>query len=392
MFNFGGYLFMKRKNTNLVLMYLIVFMQGFIFYGPYATLYRAERGVSISQMFIIDAIFMAFTIFLEIPWGYFADKFGYRRTLIISNGVMLVSKVVFLYSFSFGSFLLERFLIAVSICGISGSDRALIYNCIEENEATKVFGKYEAAGTIGFLLASLISTFIVKVSLTATAVYTIPPYIIAFILTFFLSEIERENKGKESGLLSTLKEAVHNKSLLLLAVFYAIFTNMSHTVVIFLSQLKYKEIGIDIAYFGMITAFVHLSRVLSARAHVFENKFNTKKGLIFLSIITTVFIALLSFIAFKSLTIISMAIVAASVAMMVPIYSSIQNKQIGNANRATMLSCYAIIESVLAIGFNIIISIVTRISINFSIAITAGLGVIGFLILLRFIKLDKEKA
>lgn len=44
---------MKR---NIYLMYAIAFLQGMVFYGPVATLYRQSYGVSVFQITLIEGI------------------------------------------------------------------------------------------------------------------------------------------------------------------------------------------------------------------------------------------------------------------------------------------------------------------------------------------------
>ena len=44
---------MKR---NIYLMYAIAFLQGMVFYGPVATLYRQAQGVSVFQITLIESI------------------------------------------------------------------------------------------------------------------------------------------------------------------------------------------------------------------------------------------------------------------------------------------------------------------------------------------------
>lgn len=94
-------------------MNLIVFLQGFVFYAPIATVFRENRGISLSQIFLIESISMILIVVLEIPWGIFADKFGYKKTLIISNFIFFISKIIFFKANSFLMFLLERVLLAI---------------------------------------------------------------------------------------------------------------------------------------------------------------------------------------------------------------------------------------------------------------------------------------
>ncbi len=83
---------MKR---NLYILYAISFLQGMVFYGPIATLYRQAQGVSIFQITMIESISLALGILLEIPWGIVADKIGYRKTMIFCSVIYFASKIVF---------------------------------------------------------------------------------------------------------------------------------------------------------------------------------------------------------------------------------------------------------------------------------------------------------
>ena len=71
-----------RKNLNL--MYIISFLQGLIFYGPVSLIYKIQKGVSVKEAFFLEFFLLMITVFTEVLWGYFADKYGYKKTLIIS--------------------------------------------------------------------------------------------------------------------------------------------------------------------------------------------------------------------------------------------------------------------------------------------------------------------
>ena len=68
---------------NLRCMYVIALLQGMVFYGPIATLYREAQGVSIAQITLIESISLALCILLEVPWGILADKLGYKNTCLL---------------------------------------------------------------------------------------------------------------------------------------------------------------------------------------------------------------------------------------------------------------------------------------------------------------------
>ena len=70
---------------NIYLMYGISLLQGMVFYGPIATLYRQAAGVSVFEITLIESISLALCIALEMPWGVVADRIGYKNTLVISS-------------------------------------------------------------------------------------------------------------------------------------------------------------------------------------------------------------------------------------------------------------------------------------------------------------------
>lgn len=137
-----------KFNRSYFLLCIIALLQGFIFYGPIATVYRQYRGISIFDIFLIESIFMVLMILFEIPCEWFADRFGYKKTLVS----------------------------ALSLPVASGCDSALLYSSIYERQSEKAFGRYYSLSTLGFLLATPASTFITVVSMELTALLTIIPY------------------------------------------------------------------------------------------------------------------------------------------------------------------------------------------------------------------------
>lgn len=65
-----------KKNLYV---YSLALLQGMVFYGPIATLYRQAQGVTVFEITVIESISLALGILLEIPWGMIADKIGYRK-------------------------------------------------------------------------------------------------------------------------------------------------------------------------------------------------------------------------------------------------------------------------------------------------------------------------
>lgn len=145
---------MQKK--NIYLMYAISCLQGMVFYGPIATLYRQAQGVSVFEITLIESISLVLCLALELPWGIVADKIGYKKTMVFCCLLYLISKVIFWRAEGFPAFLLERILLSVVMAGLSGVDTSILYLSAAKENSQKVFGIYNGLGTAGLLLAAMV--------------------------------------------------------------------------------------------------------------------------------------------------------------------------------------------------------------------------------------------
>ncbi len=362
-------------------MYAIIFLQGFVFYGPVATLFRQARGLSMSEIFIIESISWALIILLEVPWGWISDKFGYKKTLIAVNTLFFISKIVFYTAHSFESFLIERIMLSVVLSGLSGCDTALIYASIRESHAQKVFGKYSAFGTLGFLIASVLSTFIVAVSLDYTALLTIFPYGLSVVMTLFLVEVKSESKEKSSVFMN-FKRAFSDKSVLLFVFSIALIIEVAQAVTVFLNQAQYLRSGIDPKYFGLIVAGIQCARLMSVKASVISKKLGNINAISVLVslIIGSCLLLILTTNPIFSVT--CVVIIALSMSVIGPIELDVKNKFIDGCDRATLLSMYSMVGGLIASVGNIIVGKAADQSLQHGLLICVFMSIVS-LVLLR---------
>ncbi len=358
-------------------MYLIVFFQGFVFYGPVSTIYRQGRGISIYQIFLIESVFWIVMIAFEIPWGWFADRYGYKKTLVISNLVFFISKIVFYKAFAFEMFLFERILLAIAISGLSGCDLALLYASTEENQSQKVFGRYNALATGGYLIACIISTIIVKYSIYKTAFFTTIPYGIAVVLTLFIKDVQVKI-NKRSKLKDSFRNAFSNKQMIVLVVSISLIREVFQAVSVFLSQLQYIRSGIDIKYFGIVAVIIQIVNLSSDRSHVLSNKFGKSKSIEALISAIIISCFLLIFTQNSIISVLLIVFVSGSMSLINPMMSEIQNKSIVTGDRATILSIYAMIGNVVAAIINPFIGKTADISVQTGFTTCVFIGVCGY--------------
>ena len=378
-----------NKKANVYIMYIIVFLQGFVFYGPIATLYRQNRNLSLSNMFLIESISWILMIIFEIPWGWFADKFGYKKTLIISNFIFFISKIVFYKANSFGMFFIERVLLAVSLAGISGCDIALIYSSVKQEESEKVFGIYNAFSTGGYLIASIIFSILVKQSMDSTAFWTIIPYAVAAVLTLFIKEVNVQQNEKPKFKQSLLI-AFKNKSIIILVISFALISEVVQVVGVFLNQSQYVRCGISIKYFGVLAVVMQIVRLSSIKAYKVSIKLGSNRSIQILYMIITICCTMLIFTSSATLTILSIIVICGSAAIISPIVLDIENRNISTASRATLLSVFAMFGDLTAAGANVIIGKTADISTSSAFITCVIMCICAYILLLVYKKNIKE--
>jgi len=375
---------------NISLLFAIIFLKGFVFYGPIATLYRQSQGLNLGQIFTIESICLAIMITLEIPWGWIADRIGYKKTLIISNGLFFISKIVFWKATGFYGFLMERIILAIAISGASGCDSAMLYKSCDSNQSDKIFSKYTMLSSFGFLLASALSTFMLKVSMETTTFFTIFPYAISFVLTLFLIDLPI-SKNENNSIFNHLKTAFSNTTIIYLVLASALMIEINQATTVFLNQDLYIKSGIPIHWFGPILIIIQCFRMLSGKTYKLTRKFGEFKVMIFLAITTTTLCIYLSLFSYMITSILGIIIIATCCSIMMPIVSNIQNQNIDSTNRATILSIYSMIMSLVGVPSNLIIGQFAKTSFKLGFVTCSIMGILMFICLIRFkIKLSTQ--
>lgn len=377
-----------NKMKNVYLMYAIIFLQGFVFYGPVATLFRQARGLSMSEIFIIESISWVVIIILEVPWGWISDRFGYKRTLIVVNTLFFLSKIVFYLAHSFESFLLERLILSVVLSGLSGCDTAIIYDSIDPSQAQKVFGRYSAFGTLGFMLASILSAFIIPISLDYTALFTIVPYGVSVVVTFFLREVKTDVSEK-TNIIQHFKSTLKDRSIWIFVFAVVLVVEVAQAVTVFLNQAQYIKSGIDPKYFGLIIALIQGVRLMSVKASGASRKLGDLRAIGLFIVLIIGGCLVLAYTNGPILIVLGVLIIALSISMIGPIEVDIKNKSILGKDRATILSIYSMVGGLLASAGNIIIGRVAEYSLRAGFLTCVAMSLVSLILLLVYSRYQK---
>ena len=278
---------MKR---NLWIMYAIALLQGMVFYGPIATLYRQAHGLTIFQITLIESISLALLILLEIPWGIIADKIGCRHTIIFCSALYLISKIIFWKADGFAGFL--------TVISYGG--------------------------------AAFLSLFLTDVRIHSVKKTDAEPFRV------------------------TIKKAMKNRSLLLFLIAAALLSETHQTITVFLNQLQYQKCGLSGSSIGLLFVAATLLGLLGFCSSSVTGRLGICSSLLlFCSMAAASCLTLAATrLAFPSAA--AILILRFSNTLFQPLLTEIQNRQIRTDNRATALSVNSMLLNSVAIGTNLV--------------------------------------
>lgn len=329
-------------------------------------------------------------IILEVPWGKLADKIGYKKILVIANLIYFLSKIVFYKADSFADFLLERVFLAAALSGLSGCDSAYLYNSLDdESLSDKVFSKYNFYATLGFLAASLSSALMLEISLESTVLFTIVAYGIALILSLFLDEVSKAEKTESVKM--NFKEVFANKSIILFIISITLISEIVQSITVYLNQNKYINCGIDIRNFGVILALSQIISLITGKSYYFKRILGERKYINILYLIILVATLILWRTTSAVVSVISVMSISLSDALFAPIVMEIENKSVITGDRATVLSIYSVIGSVVSAVINPLIGLGADYSLRTSFLLCSMLCVVALIAVNYYLARENSK-
>lgn len=177
--------------------HIMSFCNSLVFFAPVAILLRTTKGVTVSQFFLLQALLSIGIVLFEIPTGMLADRIGYKKTLLLSQIMLFVARVLFLIADSLGYFVIEAILEAISCCFISGTADAYLYEWCKQSRKEENFiqenARAKAWGTAGFLVSTVGYSILYKVtSLNGLVIATELATLVSIVSVMMMPESRKE--------------------------------------------------------------------------------------------------------------------------------------------------------------------------------------------------------
>jgi MFS family permease len=232
--NYSSSLEQNRKYVLvIVLAATIAFILSNLNFPPISKLVSDQFSLNNAQTGLVTSFFFIPYASMQIPGGYFADRFGSARSLFVATVIMALAPLLFVYGNSLNAIYASRAIAGASGGVVFPSMVRLLSQSFPRNELGRAMGLFGSANGAGQLAASsLLPLLIVGINwrppLIATLIYCL-------VTACFLILPVKWSGSRALGKASSLPVKVNVRGLFTRNMFALMFPNFASVAVTFAS-------------------------------------------------------------------------------------------------------------------------------------------------------------
>lgn len=345
---------MLSLRNNIRTYYLYSTFAQLIIVGPILVLYFIAKGLSFTEIFLIQSVASISIVIFEVPTGAIADKFGRKWSLLLGAFLAGVSLLLYVVGTEFLTFVIAEIIFSLGLALKSGADTALIYDSLKNLGSEKKFqeieGKAKSLSLYAQAIGSILAGFLYEINIHIPMIISIGFMFLTALITLYFNEPDIEEKEGKYGAryLDQIKESgkyiLNHAKIKSVILFSMVFYIFYRTGFWFFSPYM-ESVQIPVRYFGIIFFFFNITAALtSKRSHLIMQK-TKPRTLTFMA-----FLLIGSFLLLGSIKVWFgvFAILLQQIArgLYRPVITKYLNKHIRSDQRATILSFQSVATSI----------------------------------------------
>ncbi len=244
-----------------------------------------ERGLTLGEVLLFQAVYSAVVIASEIPTGMMADRWGRRLSVILGSAVAVVAMLTFGLGHTIPILLASYTMFSVADALFSGADSAILFDTLKglgrDEEFTRWQAREQVIGGASTAVYTLVGALMVRwVPLSVPFVVSGLVSVGGVALSFALAEPPREG-GRHSFThigIRAMREVLGRRTLLTAALLMALVTAAIQTMGI-AQQPVVLTYGVPVWSLGL---FVGAQLGFSAISAAIADRIGRRIGLVLL--------------------------------------------------------------------------------------------------------------
>lgn len=341
--------------SNIWKSYLYRFLMNFQLWWPIWVIYlQKERGLSLTQITLLDVPFLLLIVLAEVPTGAVADRFGRKTSLMLGSTLFAIAVFIFGIAESYPIILLSYTAWGLGQTFQSGADAAILYDSLKrigrEDDFQRINGRMWAVTSLAALLAILIGAPIAAATSFSFAIMLSAGIGLAAMPVAFLMHEPRarHDEAPAEPYLQTvaagIRDAWNQPSLRYIMLFSGVLLAATYTPILFVQPFL-DEHGVGTGNLGLWQAPMRAAGIVSALL-VYRFVARVGQRAAFFAMPLALGISMVSLAGVDNLwayaAFLPMGMVAG---MQNPVLATYVNKRIPSERRATMLSVQSVVGS-----------------------------------------------
>jgi MFS family permease len=232
---------------------------------PIITLFwRDQIGMSLTDVMLLQAVFSLAVVLFEFPSGYFADRMGYRKSLLVGTSLLMVGWLGYVFGASFGAIAVAEVVLGAGSAFMSGADRALLWVTLDATGRAREYlrweGRVRATAQTSEAVSAAAGGWLYSLSPRLPFWLQIPAAMLAFAAAAMVREPRRPPAVRQSHVrraLRVVRHALWHHRRLQAAIVLGVVLGLSSFVMVWLIQPYMQSRGIPPAWFGPLWAAAH---------------------------------------------------------------------------------------------------------------------------------------
>lgn len=343
------------KNIKAYKIYML--FSQFIIIGPVIMFYLYAKGLSFTQIMMLNSISAVCVFLFEVPTGAIADKLSRKASLALGSAFWSLSLTIYIFAPNFFVCAVAEVLFALGLTFKSGSNNAYLFDLLKvhgkEDQYSEITGASNAYMYYGQAVGSIISGFVYAQNIHLPMIISVIASTIAVFIALSFDEpsyhTETEKESYLKHVIESGKYAITHPRIKAI-MFYGMTFYTFFRLGFFLYQPYMNAIGLNVQTIGIFFAFFNIIAGFTSKRIQKVIKFTKGRTLMFLSgLLVSSFLLMGMTTMWFGACFIFLQQMARGIYR--PVVTKYMNKHIPSEKRATILSFYSLVVSLVAAGF-----------------------------------------
>ncbi len=268
--------------------YIFRMLRYSYFHVAIGLLYFQSIGLSLAQALALESVYYIAKSIFDVPAGFGADKFGRKKTLIISSILCSIAYLIIGTNEKYYVLACAQIILGLAMSMATSIDSAMLYEKMKNLNITHKYQKVEANGwairNVSFAIASTIGAIIAyKTSLgTAFIMSAVVILLASFVAYFNMNEPSFKPIKSQKHYIEDMKVVFADKGFSTSVVYFSVIF-VGTRVGFWAFQPTMQQFNVPTQYFGILFAITLLaSAAASVKIDFFDKLYFSRLSVLYI--------------------------------------------------------------------------------------------------------------